>query len=227
MDKKQIKKKALSLGFDLCGIASIERFESINAMSNPAKVLPACKSVIVVARRFLASTLDSASTIPYTIIRNVLSLDIDLKTIELSLYLEKNDFKAVPAGAIEPCDYNNGIQKTVGLVSLKYAAYQAGLGVIGKNTLLITPEYGNMVWLGAVLTDAGIEPDEVLKTNPCKESCNLCISSCPVNAIDGSQFMDQKRCWDFAFGVPQNGGEWRIKCFKCRSVCPYKHGYRL
>lgn len=109
----QVKEKAKSLGFDLCGIASADRFEEMPQISNPASILPGCKSVIVVARKFLNSTLRASSTIPYTIIRNLLSLEIDLKTIELSYFIEENDFLAVPSGAIEPCNYDREIQKDI------------------------------------------------------------------------------------------------------------------
>jgi len=222
---KQIKEKAYSLGFELCGIASIERFSNIHPLSHPSSILTECKSVIVVARRFLSSTLNATSTIPYTIIRNLLSSSIDIQTIELSYFLEDNNYLAIPTGAIEPCNYNSYLQKTVGLISLKYAANQAGLGIIGKNTLLITPKYGNMVWLGAILTSAEFEPDPIISENPCKDTCTLCISNCPVQALDGSEFMDQQKCWNYAFGE-ENGGEWRIKYFKCRSICPYSKGFK-
>jgi epoxyqueuosine reductase len=57
-------------------------------------------------------------------------------------------------------------RKKTGLISLKYAAYQAGLGIIGENTPLITPKYGNMVWLGAISTSAEFEPDPIMSENP-------------------------------------------------------------
>ncbi len=221
-----IKAKASELGFHLCGIAPVERFTGLGIKTDPLAVFAECKSVIVVAMKFLGSTLKASSTIPYTILRNGLSREIDMKTMELSYFIEEHDLLAVPTGAIEPCNYDNEIKKTVGLISLKNAAYLAGLGVIGKNTLLITPKYGNMVWLGAVLTNAALEPDPVMEYNPCKESCSACISNCPVQALDGSKFMDQMKCWNYAFGE-EDGGEWRIKCFKCRAVCPYSKGFKL
>lgn len=221
-----IKAKAAELGLDLCGIAPVERFKGLAAKTDPAAILPGCRSVIVVAMKFLRSTLNASSTIPYTIIRNGLSREIDTKTTELSYFLEEYDLLAVPTGAIEPCNYETDISKTIGLISLKNAACQAGLGVIGKNTLLITPRYGNMVWLGAVLTNAELEPDPLIEYNPCRESCRLCISNCPVHALDGSEFMDQNKCWNHAFGE-EDGGEWRIRCFKCRAVCPYSRGFKL
>jgi len=110
-----------------------------------------------------------------------------MHTIGLSYFLEDNNYLAIPTGAIEPCNYNADLQKTVGLISLKYAAYQAGLGIIGKNTL-------------------EFESDPIMSKNPCKDSCTLCISNCPVQALRGSEFMDQQKCWNYAFGE-ENGGE--------------------
>lgn len=216
-----IKDKASSLGADLCGIASIDRFDGMPPMTNPAAILPGCKSVIVVAKRYLQSTILSASTIPYTIIRNYLSSALDRITIELSYFIESEASQAVPTGAIEPCNWNPELSKTVGLISLKNAGVKAGLGTIGKNTLLITEKYGNMVWLGGVLTTLELTPDPVIEANLCKPECNRCLAQCPTGAIDGSNFMDQAKCWNYAFGE-ENGGEWRIKCNTCRTVCPVK-----
>jgi epoxyqueuosine reductase QueG len=227
LSSQSVKETTGKMGFDLCGIAAAERFQNASEQRNPAEILPGCRSVIVVAKRFLTGSFISRSTIPYTILRNLLSQHIDLKTIELSYFLEENGFPSVPTGAIEPCNYDNILSKTMGLVSLKDAAYRAGLGVTGKNTLLITPEYGNRIWLGAVLTTADLKPDPVMSYNPCGESCTLCIDNCPVDALDGREFMDQTRCWDYAFGEPEEGGEWRIKCFKCRSICPYSEGFKI
>ncbi|MBN1797351.1 MAG: epoxyqueuosine reductase [Spirochaetales bacterium] len=222
---EKIKEKALSLGADLCGIASIERFSNLPSSLHPGEIVKGSHSVIVIAKKFLHSTVGLATTIPYTIIRNYSSRELDEISIKLSYYLEDIGFIAVPTGAIEPCNYDKEISKIVGLISLKNAAYQSGLGVIGKNTLLITPKYGNMVWLGAVITSANLEPDQILTNNPCTGKCRVCIDNCPVNAIDGSNFMDQEKCWNFAFGEAE-GGEWRIKCFSCREKCPFSKGYK-
>lgn len=225
LNSRIIKDKAFSLGCDLCGIASINRFNNLPDSTNPLHILKNAKSVVVIAKKFLNSTLDSTSTIPYTIVRNYLSREIDEITIQLSYFFEENNYHALPTGAIEPCNYNKDLSKTVGLISLKYAAFKAGLGIIGKNTLLITPEYGNMVWLGAIITSAELESDPIQEKSPCKDNCRICIDNCPTGAIDGSQFMDQQKCWNFAFGA-EEGGEWRIKCFKCRETCPYAKGYK-
>ncbi len=225
LNSEMIKEAAENLRCDLCGIASIDRFDGLPAMSNPKDILESANSVIVIAKKFLNSSINPNSTIPYTIIRNHLSRKIDEITVELSYYIESHDSIAVPTGAIEPCNYNKDLMKSVGLVSLKNAAHLAGLGVIGKNTLLITPQYGNMVWLGAVITSLELKPDPVLENSPCNENCKICISNCPIKAIDGGKFMDQEKCWNYAFGESDNG-EWRIKCYNCRRMCPFTKGYK-
>jgi epoxyqueuosine reductase QueG len=220
-----LKEYAKTLGADLCGIASIDRFEDMPAISNPKAIMPLAKSVIVVATRFLQSTLMSSSTIPYTIIRNYLSGEMDRITVKLSYFLFENGADAIPTGAIEPTNYNTELSKEFGLISLKNAAFQAGLGVIGKNTLLLTPEYGNMVWLGAVITSLEVQPDTVKTDGPCRNGCRICMDACPSGALDGSRLMDQDKCRRYAFGTA-NGGEWRIQCHACRSRCPLSKGYK-
>ncbi len=223
---REVKQKAIALGCDLCGIASIDRFRGLPEGTNPIEILPEAKSVIVVAKKYLKSTTRANSTIPYTIIRNTLSRVLDDITIQLSYLIEEEGFLAIPTGAIEPCNFNEDLEKTVGLISLKYAAQQAGLGSIGKNTLLITPRHGNMVWLGAIVTSLELSPDAVISTAACGENCRICIDNCPVQALDGSAFMDQKKCWNYAFGK-EGDGEWRIKCNRCRILCPHSTGVRV
>ena len=78
-----------------------------------------------------------------------------------------------------------------------------------------------MVWLGCVLCDAEIEPDEVLE-NICTK-CNKCVQACPVNALE-SEELNQQACWDNAFGEDEKLQAWVISCHKCRDVCPYNLG---
>jgi epoxyqueuosine reductase QueG len=218
-----VKERARELGCDLCGIAPIDRFGDMPDISNPAKILPEAESVIVIAFRFLASAARAGSTVPYTIVRNGLSRKVDEATIGISYFLEELGYLALPTGAIEPCNYDKELGKTMGLISLKNAARQAGLGTVGKNTLLVTPRFGNMVWLGAVITSAAMAPDRLIEVNPCPPSCRICMDSCPVMALDGGPFMDQGRCWSHAFGRV-DGGEWRIRCNRCRISCPLAFG---
>lgn len=215
---EQIKEIAYGLGADLCGIASIERFGEAPEGFHPRDVLSECKSVIVLATRFLHGTLRAMSTVPYTVVRNELSTKMNVMAIQLSSTLEDWGETAVPTGAIGPDDYDKKTGKYRGIISLKHAAAQAGLGKIGKNTLLINEKYGNMVWLNAVLASAALEADPVAAYEGCLPGCTLCVDSCPVKALDGVS-MNQMECWNYAFGK-KDGGDWRIKCYTCRKICP-------
>jgi len=218
INTQQVKESAYGLGADLCGIASVDRFQKAPEGFHPCDVLHDCKSVIVIGVRFLKSTLDAKSTIPYTVVRNELSVKMNLMAIQLASILEKNGICAVPTGAIGPDEYDQKTGKYRGIISLKHAAVLAGLGKIGKNTLLVNREFGNMVWLNAVLTTANLDGDPIAAYKACIPNCTLCLDSCPVKALDGVS-MNQKDCWHYAFGE-KDGGEWRIKCFLCRKICP-------
>lgn len=215
---KQIKEIANGLGADLCGIASIDRFGEAPAGFNPKDVLPECKSVIVMATRFTHSTLQAASTVPYTVVRNELSSKMNTMAIQLSNALEGLGVLAVPTGAIGPDEYDKKTGKYRGIISLKHAGVQAGLGKIGKNTLLVNEKFGNMIWLNAVLTSAELEADPIAAYEGCIPGCSLCVEACPVKALDGVS-MNQMDCWRHAFGE-KDGGDWRIKCYTCRKICP-------
>jgi epoxyqueuosine reductase len=70
-----------------------------------------------------------------------------------------------------------------GGIFLKDAAVLAGLGCIGKNNLLLTPEFGPRVRLRAMLLDAELEPDGLMDFNPC-EGCDApCMENCPPKAF--------------------------------------------
>lgn len=220
----KVKAMARDLGAELCGIAGIDRFQAAPAPAHPCQALPACRSVVVVARRFPLSTTACDSTIPYTIVRNQLTAILDRLTFDLAWELEKQGVAAVPTGAIGPTNYDPDAQRHRGLISLKHAAACAGLGRIGKNTLLVNDAFGNMIWLGGILTNAELEPDPVATYETCPATCSLCIQACPVGAL-GDDCMNQVACWQHAFG-PEGQGEWRIRCHRCRTVCPNHRGLR-
>lgn len=219
---KEIKQMIFNSGADLCGIASIDRFDEAPKGYHPRDVLPSCKSVIVFAKKFLNGTLKCKSTIPYTIIRNILSDKLDKMAVQLCYELEDMGITAIPTGTNGPTMYDEATGRFRNIVSAKHCAVKAGLGRIGKNTLLITPKYGNMVWLSVILTDIELEADSVIEGDPCIEGCMRCANVCPVHAV-GEPEMKQLDCWNYAFGA-ENGGDFKIKCFRCRQICPLCFG---
>lgn len=213
-----IKHILYDMGADLCGIASIDRFDEAPQGFHPRDVLPTCKTVVVFAKQFLSGSLRCDTTVPYTIVRNILSDRLDKMSFQFCEIMERNGITAIPTGTAGPTEYDAKTGRIRNIVSAKHCAAAAGLGRIGRNTLLVTPEYGNMVWLCAVLLDTEFEPDEILTGAPCVKGCSLCVDNCPVNAL-GEPEMKQLACHSYAFGGV-DGGDWKIKCNKCRIVCP-------
>ncbi|OGO89467.1 MAG: hypothetical protein A2Y15_05780 [Clostridiales bacterium GWF2_36_10] len=76
-------------------------------------------------------------------------------------------------------------------INEKLAAARAGLGVIGKNFLLINKEYGSFVFIGSLLTTLAL-PEFVFEISPCT-GCNLCVNSCPTGAIT-EKGINRERC---------------------------------
>jgi epoxyqueuosine reductase QueG len=81
-----------------------------------------------------------------------------------------------------------------GAISLKHAAEEAGLGRLGKNTLLIHREKGNVMRLGGLMTALEWPPDFTGQIkDPCPDGCRKCEMACPVQALkDGS--IDKTAC---------------------------------
>ncbi|MEM3526697.1 MAG: hypothetical protein QXV37_04710, partial [Candidatus Jordarchaeaceae archaeon] len=75
------------------------------------------------------------------------------------------------------------------------AAHYAGLGEIGLNGLLITPQYGPRVRLGALITNADLTPDDPFEEKLCKgEECAICVKACPVGAISTKGEVNVFKC---------------------------------
>ena len=220
ISNREIKEIALSLGADLCGVASVNRFEEAPEGFHPRDVFPACQSVISFALRFPVGALLCQMPVPYTRIRNSLTPKMDEIALKLCIELEKQGVLAVPI----PTNESVWDEKTCrfrSIVSQKHAAQAAGLGTIGRNSMLITREFGSMVWLGCVLCDAEIESDE-LQESVCTD-CGLCVKACPINALEHPE-MNQQACWDYAFGEDKKLQSWVISCHACRDACPYNLG---
>lgn len=103
---------------------------------------------------------------------------LDDISFQLSYRMEEEGYTAVPIPSSEPYEYWDSERRHGrGIVSLKHAGQLAGIGCIGKNTLLVNNRYGNRLWLGAVISDAVLEPDGPAE-NLCPESCRICIDAC-------------------------------------------------
>ena len=78
------------------------------------------------------------------------------------------------------------IKSGAGPFSHRHAAVAAGLGEIGRNNLLLTPQYGSRVRLVSIITEAELCPDPLITHGICLgEKCDICVKSCPAKAFDG------------------------------------------
>ncbi|HUW45744.1 MAG TPA: hypothetical protein VMW50_08110 [Dehalococcoidia bacterium] len=148
---------------------------------------------------------------------------LDWISFHVSGELETEGVVSVPIPSAEPYEYwDAGRNHGRGILSLKHAGVLAGLGVFGKNTLLINEKFGNMIWLGAILVSIDLEPDPIASYEGCISGCTVCIDSCPQHALDGIT-IDQKLCRERSISYTDGGG-WVLSCNICRKICPYHKG---
>ena len=114
---------------------------------------------------------------------------------------------------------------TFRLLSLRHAGHLAGLGVLGKNTLLINDKLGNMIQLGALLLNEKLEGDPIAPYEACKAECQLCIRSCPQKALDGFT-VNQQACRPISCFKNERGFVLK-KCWECRRICPNHAGIMM
>jgi epoxyqueuosine reductase len=219
MNSKTIKTITKKFGADLCGIASVERFHEAPKGFNPLDIYSKCQSVIVFAKKVPSGVLSAENCIPYTHVSEVITREVDRLGAKLCLMLEDLGIVAVPIPSDDPSQYWEAeYQYARGILSLRHAGYLAGLGVLGKNTLLINEKYGNMIQIGAVLVDIKLESDPLKTYTVCNPKCNICIDKCPQKALDG-ETVNQKRCRVLSNFVNERGYTLK-KCHSCRSLCP-------
>ena len=112
------------------------------------------------------------------------------------------------------------------------AAWLAGIGLRGKNGLLILPPYGSWIFLGTILTDLDLALPPALPSGGCM-ACGKCLSACPGGALRGDSF-DPERCLSH---LTQKKGELPPEqealvaahpliwgCDVCQLVCPHNAG---
>ncbi|HSW68338.1 MAG TPA: tRNA epoxyqueuosine(34) reductase QueG, partial [Bacteroidales bacterium] len=108
-------------------------------------------------------------------------------------------------------------------------AVQAGLGWIGKNSMLISRRLGSYVFVGELVTDQTLEYDKPSGESFCGD-CNRCIKACPTSAINNNSTIDARRCISYLTvehhgslpeGVRNKYSRWIFGCDICQEVCPW------
>lgn len=220
---ERIKNIFSDLGADLCGIASIDKFSDAPEGFRPSDIYPECKSVIVFAKALPRGLTKVNPRIIYQHFNSFGPVELDRIAYLAAVEIERGyNCTVVPLPSDGPYDYwDTETLEGRGLISMKHAAVLAGLGTLGKNTLLINRKYGNMLTLGAVLTDLEL-PSDAPAEEICIKGCRLCLDNCPAGALDGRS-ANQLLCRTNTYENNARGFA-VTKCNKCRVVCPRAFG---
>ena len=177
MEKEELKKFVKNNGADLFGIANLRNYQN-EFIKN--KVKKGIDRGIVIGVRLSSEILEDIEDHPtqeyYHHYRQV-NMFLDQLALKVTTYIQSKGYRAYPV----PASQIKNWEKQTALVSHKHLAFLAGLGWIGRNNLLITPQYGAQVRLVSILTDFPLEYDSPVAQD-CG-NCVKCISVCPVNAI--------------------------------------------
>jgi epoxyqueuosine reductase QueG len=180
---KEIKDKARELGADLVGIADGTKLDTRKITDYDGG------RVIVLATRVQAgSSRISKWNDRNKYYNDELSLTfLEEVSLELVYWLEDAGYPAliVPPTHVDPWRYQgdpNKHQST--LISLPHAAVEAGLGTLGLNLQLLTPEFGPRVLLTAVLSSVDVECDKPISEALCRgPECGRCLKACPGDVV--------------------------------------------
>lgn len=239
----QIKSKALALGFDFAGIAAagpltnfalFERWiaggrhgemsylaRNPERRADPQRLLPGAKSVVVVACNYPAAGFASNPR-QGRIARYALGDDYhEVMGRKLATLAEAVRALAPGAQAKACVDTAPVLEREL--------AQRAGLGWVGKNTMLLHRRFGQWLLLGEILLDVPLRPDAPESHDRCGR-CVRCIAACPTQAIVAPRELDARRCISY-LTIELKGaiplelrpliGNRIFGCDDCLEVCPW------
>ncbi len=204
MDPATVKGVILSEGIDLVGFADARDLVLAFPPRPATDLLPTARTVIVMAVAHSLGAVYSSNMRLWTRNKMQTSRLLDQVAEKTGRLLEREGYLSLPVSADKPVDIykrdpSTGKKlrhsRTAGQLSLKHAAVSCGMGEIGRSNLLLTKEFGPHQRLGAVITEAYLQPDPRQELGLCT-SCNQCAMDCPVGALrDGHYEVD--RCFAY------------------------------
>lgn len=241
----QIKPWAQELGFDLIGIAPAQPPEHAESMprwlergfhgdmhyltrhfaqrTDPTQLVPGAKSIICTALSYFRPTVDHPDHVSRgRVARYAWGRDYhDIMRDKLKLLADRITTQT-PAPVLTRCFVD-----TAPLLEKAHAA-RAGLGWIGKNTLLINERFGSWLVLGEIVTDLELTYDKPVESRcgPCRR----CLDACPTQAFADPFLLDARRCISYLTVESQSElppdlasrmADRLFGCDACQETCPF------
>lgn len=240
--KSALVQKAHQLGFTLAGVTtaappeSFPQFQewvaegrhagmeylaserSLGRRSDPREILPECRSILVLGSPYFPAGDVRGGVAAYATGEDYHDV-LKPRLQELISFLEEQAGQPVP----------NRWYTDTGPVLERDLARRAGLGWIGKNSMLIHPQHGSYFLLAEILLGIDLPPDEPFLSDHCG-SCTRCLDQCPTGCILPNRTLDAGRCIsyltienkaDIPNDVREQLGEWLFGCDVCQQVCPW------
>ncbi len=241
----ELKRKAHGLGFDLAGVCpavSPDGFAQFQewlaagyagqmhyladreaAYQHPGSVLDGARSIVMLAMNYKTQQPHEPSAGEGRIARYAWG-DADYHDVihkrlkQLAAWLREQ----VPEANVR------GVVDTAPLLEREFAQL-AGLGWIGKNTLVLNKEFGSWFFLAALLTDHELAYDEPHQTDHCGK-CRACLDACPTDAFPQPYVLDARKCISYLTielrsSIPVDlrpvMDDWLFGCDICQDVCPW------
>ena len=255
-DSSWVVERGKALGFDLCGIVCAEQFPELAQYTEwlergyagemaylhderrrePARVLPGLRSVVVCA-------LNYNTAYPYSTEAAASASDSDAPRGWISRYAWGDDYHEVLWAKLNvlgaeikekfPEPFAARAYADTGPVAERVFAKYAGLGWLGKNTLLLNETLGSWLFLGVIFTSAdfkaSVSPAQIAPPDLCG-NCRQCLDACPTGALVEPYVLDARRCISYLTielrgPIPEEFREaigWQVYgCDICQDVCPY------
>ena len=249
-----VKGRAAELGFDAVGVASLERsahgdeldqwlaagyagsmaylHRQADKRKHPARIMPDARVAVVTLTNYFHGSAHSVHpglapgvSAPASAGRVAqYAWSTDYHTV-IGRRLEQlaTAVREIAPGARTRCYVD------AGPVPERELAQRAGLGWIGKNTMLIHPAIGSFTFIGVIFTDAELVPDLPFEADRCG-TCRRCLDACPTAAFVESRVLDARRCISYLtieHAAPFRDderrlvGDWLFGCDVCQDVCPW------
>lgn len=211
-----VKELAHRLGADLVGVAQADSFMEAPKGHRPEDLLRGAQSVIVMAIHLLDAALESAPNREYAITYDTANQELNRMAFYVAKFLQGKGYRALQVPASPPYD----MERNMGDLSHRHAGQLAGIGVFGKNSLLLSVKFGPRIRLVSVITDAPLKADTPLDIDLCKD-CDKCLRVCPAGALKGERIVDKLKCdaYHVEVGEKLQLGDLDI-CGVCIRVCP-------